>query len=203
MHLIEPCCTQKHLRELRDSIARGGTKQFMGFGDLSLTELLPALLMRYDSIEMMIVAPALPEQATDVIRASLRKQRARRDGRGNLDVISHLTIITDLSNEYSQLASLWQKNNSFGERLKLVDLQQEDTVILLPDIVLYGPINLRYGHQFEATISTLPEVVERFWEKYRKLTEPMTEPEPEPEPAEEQIQEAQTSKKSSRKRKKD
>ena len=203
MHLIEPCCTQKHLRELRDSIARGGTKQFMGFGDLSLTELLPALLMRYDSIEMMIVAPALPEQATDVIRASLRKQRARRDGRGNIDVISHLTIITDLSNEYSQLASLWQKNNSFGERLKLVDLQQEDTVILLPDIVLYGPINLRYGHQFEATISTLPEVVERFWEKYRKLTEPMTEPEPEPEPAEEQIQEAQTSKKSSRKRKKD
>jgi hypothetical protein len=175
----------------------------MGFGDLSLTELLPALLMRYDSIEMMIVAPALPEQATDVIRASLRKQRARRDGRGNLDVISHLTIITDLSNEYSQLASLWQKNNSFGERLKLVDLQQEDTVILLPDIVLYGPINLRYGHQFEATIATLPEVVERFWEKYRKLTEPMTEPEPEPEPAEEQIQETQTSKKSSRKRKKD
>lgn len=203
MHLIEPCCTQKHLRELRDSIARGGTKQFMGFGDLSLTELLPALLMRYDSIEMMIVAPALPEQATDVIRESLRKQRARRDGRGNLDVIGHLTIITDLSNEYSQLASLWQKNNSFGERLKLVDLQQEDTVILLPDIVLYGPINLRYGHQFEATISTLPEVVERFWDKYRKLTEPMTEPEAEPEPAEEQIQEAQTSKKSSKKRKKD
>lgn len=198
MHLIEPCCTQKDLRELRDSIARGGTKQFMGYGDLSLTELLPALLLRYDSIEMMIVAPALPDQAADVIRESLHRQRARRDGKGNLDVISRLTIITDLSGGRSQTASVWLKNNPFGERLTLVDRQQDDTAILLPDIVLYGPINLRYGHQFEATISTQAEVVERLWDRYRKLTETA----PEAEPVTEQKPAAPEAKKTSRRRKK-
>lgn len=170
MYLIEPCCAKKHLRELRDSIAKGGTKQFKGFGDLSLTELLPALLTRYVEVDMTIVAPTLPDQAAEIIGTWMRRQRARMDGKGNMDYIAHLTIITDLENDKSPMASLWLQQNPFGERLQLINRKQEDTVILLPDIALYGPINLRYGYEFIAAVTTEPDRVAALWEQFASLS---------------------------------
>lgn len=176
MHLIQPCCAKKNLLDLREAIKKGGTAQFEGYGDLSLTELLPALLTRYAKVEMMIVAPKLPDQAAEIIGTWMRMQRARTDGQGKMDFIKHLTIIADLSEEYSPMASMWLKENPFGDRLTLVDRRQPDTAILLPDIALYGPINLRYGYHFTATATTQPEMVERLWTKYRRLTEPVDKP---------------------------
>ena len=43
MKLIEPCCAERQMRQLRNAIGKNGTRQFEGYGDLSLTELLPAL----------------------------------------------------------------------------------------------------------------------------------------------------------------
>ena len=171
MHLIEPCCTQKHLRELRNTIANGGTTDFEGYGDLSLSELLGPLLMRYNGTRLMLVAPTLPDQAAEVIGKWMRKQWARVDGRGMIDIISHLTIIADLSEEKSPIASLWLKENPFGERLMLYNLKQEETVILLPDFAITGPVNMRYGHHFVATATTEPEKVRDLWEKHMKMTE--------------------------------
>ena len=101
MYLIEPCCAKAHLRELRDSIAGGGTKQFMGYGDLSIYELLPALLLRYDQTEMMILAPTLPDLAAEIIAICMNQQRSLRNGKGNVDVINHLTVIADISSDSS------------------------------------------------------------------------------------------------------
>lgn len=168
MHLIEPCCSQKHLRELRDSIAKGGTKQFEGYGDLSLTELLPALLMRYSETEMMIVAPSLPDQAAEVIDRWMRKQWARMDGKGKLDVVRHLTIVAKLEKEKSDHIGRWLKDNPFGGRLTLVDREQEETAILLPDFAITGPVNMRYGNHFVATATTDPAKVAELWEKFTK-----------------------------------
>lgn len=168
MKLIQPCCAQKHLRELRDAIAKGGTKQLEGYGDLSLTELLPALLLRYSETEMMIVAPALPDQAAEIIDKWMRKQWARMDGKGKLDVISHLTVVARLEKDRSNYITAWVKEQPFGDRLTLVDTEQEDTAILLPDFAITGPVNMRYGYHFEATATTEAEKVRALWEKYRK-----------------------------------
>lgn len=170
MHLIEPCCAKKHLRELRDSIATGKSKEFQGYGDLSLTELLPAILIRYTETRMLIAAPALPDQAAEIIKAWMEHQWARRDGKGKLDVVSHLTVIANLSEDESPMASEWLKDNPFGERLTLVNTQQKDTAILLPDFAITGPVNMRYGHNFVATATTVAEEVTALWAKFEGLT---------------------------------
>jgi hypothetical protein len=166
MYLIQPCCTPLHLRMLRDAISKGGTAQFQGYGDMSLTELLPALLIRYSETEMMIVAPSIPDQAADIIGTWMRRQWAMRTGTGKLDVISHLTVMADLSEEKSPVASQWLKENPWGDRLTLVDKAQEDTAILLPDIAITGPLNLRYGRNFVCDVTTVPEQVRNLWERY-------------------------------------
>lgn len=167
MFLIEPCCAKRHLLALRNAIRNGGTKQFEGYGDLSLTELLPAILTRYSETEMMIVAPSLPEQAAEVIDWWMNRQWPRSDGQGKVDTISHLTIIARLEKDSSHHITAWLKNNPFGDRLTLIDMEQEDTAILLPDFSITGPVNMRYGHHFTATATTEAEKVAELWKKYR------------------------------------
>lgn len=179
MFLIEPCCAQRHLRELRYAIKDGGTTQFEGYGDLSLSELLGPLVARYNGVDIMIVAPSLPDQAAEVIDKWMKLTWARMDGLGSVWRIEHLTIVSDLSSEKSPVASTWLKENPFGERLTLHDIQQEDTAILLPDFAITGPVNMRYGNHFVATATTLREKVKALWEQYTELTKV-------PEPAMEQ-----------------
>lgn len=166
--LIEPCCANRHVMQLRDAIGTKGTMEIEGYGDLSLTELLPAILTRYSETELLIAAPTLPDQAAEIIDKWMRKQWARMDGRGKLDVISHLTLITDLRRRKSPMISQWQKNNPFGERLTLIDLQQDDTAILLHDFAIIGPVNMQYGYHFTATATAQ---VAELWEKYTTVTE--------------------------------
>ena len=67
MLLVEPCCTQKHLLALRNKLGDGGTAFFHGYGDVSLSELLPSLLVRYSEADMVIVAPSIPDGAAETI----------------------------------------------------------------------------------------------------------------------------------------
>lgn len=157
---------------LRDAIGTNGKAQFQGYGDLSLTELLPAILTRYSEAEMMIVAPAVPDQAAEIIGKWMRKQWARMDGNGKLDVIRHLTIVGDLRKKKSPTVWQWLKENPFGERLALIDKPQTDTAILLPDFAITGPVNMRYGEHFVATATGNPETVKGLWEQYQELTMP-------------------------------
>ena len=167
MLLIEPCCTQKHLLALRSKLGADGTAFFHGYGDLSLAEMLPVLLTRYSEVEMMIVAPVLPDGAAQVIKRMMEKQWPTLNGKEKLDTISSLTLVTDLNERKSPLASTWLKDNRFGGRLTLHSVQQNDTAVLLPDIALYGNINLVYGGHFSAiatknasTIQTLRKMYE-------------------------------------------
>ena len=168
MHLIEPCCTPKHLLDLRHILGENGTTLWHGYGDLSLAELLPALLTRYSEVKLTMVAPALPDAATETIDKMMHREWMRMDGKGKVWNIGRLTLIADLSEKRSPLASTWLKGNPFGERLTLKNVQQNDTAILLPDIALWGSINLTYGGHFTAmatknarTIATLREMYER------------------------------------------
>ena len=170
MRVIEPCCAPRHLRELRDSIGDNGKTEFQGFGDLSLSELLPALLKRYSETEMMIVAPTLPDQAADIIHRWMNRQWARMDGKGKLNVIERLTIVADLSAAHSPVASGWCQHNPLEGRLTLIDRIQSDTVILLPDIAIKGPLNLQYGRNFICTVTTIQEEVNALWKQYSKMT---------------------------------
>lgn len=179
-YLIEPCCAVRQVMQLRDAIGRDGTKEFSGYGDLSLTELLPAILTRYSETELLVAAPALPDQAAEVVARWMRQQWPRRDGRGKLDAIRHLTVISDLSEGKSPAASQWLKENPWGERLTLIDKKQDDTVILLPDFAVTGPVNMRYGNPFTATATTKPEKVKALWEKFARTAEPEKPAAPEP-----------------------
>ena len=166
MFTIEPCCSHRQMSNLRKSIENGGTAEFQGYGDMSLTELLPALLTYYNETELLIVAPSLPDQAAEVIMRWARHQWARIDGSGNFYTLRHLTIIADLTEEQSPMASQWLKKNPFGERMTLVNKAQDDTVILLRDIAITGPLNLCYGNNFICTVTTSKEQVHNLWERY-------------------------------------
>ena len=166
MIIIKPCCFRRQLLELRDAIKDGGTEQFQGYGDVSLTEMLPALLTRYTETELMIVAPSIPDQATEVINRWMRQQWPHANGKDKLDTIARLTIVADLSPVKSPMMSEWAKENPFGDRLLLVNRSQADTAILLPDIAITGPLNLRYGQNFVCTVTTVAEQVRNLWEQY-------------------------------------
>lgn len=166
MKIIEPCCAQRQMKELRNAIMKGGTEEFMGYGDLSLTELLPALLTRYSETELLIAAPSLPDQAAEVIGRWMNRQWSRADGQGKLDVVRHLTLVADLSKDKSPVASGWLNDNPFGGRMTLVDKEQEDTAILLPDLAITGPVNMRYGHQFTARATADAKYIAALWRKY-------------------------------------
>lgn len=169
MKIIEPCCATKQFMLLRDAIGNKAKTQFKGFGDLSLTELLPALLTRYSETAMMIVAPSIPDQAADIIYTWLSRTWARMDGKGRLNVLSKLTIIADLSEEASPAVNLWITNNPFPDRLVLVNKAQDDTALLLPDIAITGPLNMRYDKEFVCDVTTIPSEVSNLWSVYSKL----------------------------------
>lgn len=158
------------MAELRKAIRNGGSAQFRGCGDMSLTELLPALLTSYNETEMLIAAPSVPDQAEEIIRTWMRWQWMKVDGSGKIYVLTHLTIIADLSGKKSPMVSEWLRDNPWGDRLTLVDKAQKDTVLLLPDIAITGPVNLRYGHQFTATATTDAETIAGLWAMFRVRT---------------------------------
>lgn len=159
MHLIEPCCSQKHLRQLRKSLGEDGTTFFHGYGDLSLVELLQPLLTSCSETDMMVAAPYLPDLVAETLLKWMKKLWTKMDCTGKVNVIAHLTLITDLSEKRSPLASTWLKENPFGERLTLKNVQQNDTCLILPDLALYGPINLQYGHHFTAMATKNAETI--------------------------------------------
>ena len=129
----------------------------------------------------MIVAPTMPDQATEVITRWMRQQWPHANGVDKLNVVRQLTIIADLSPAKSPVMSDWLKDNPFAGRLVLVDRPQDDTAILLPDIAITGPLNLRYGQNFVCTVTTVPEEVRKLWEQYmseskKKPTQQNVEP---------------------------
>lgn len=158
------------MSDLRKALKQGGRDQIYGYGDMSLTELLPALLTSYNETELMIVAPTIPDQAAEIIATWMRWQWIKVDGSGKIYVLTRLTIIADLSPEQSPMASEWLKENPFGDRLTLVDKAQDDTALLLPDIAITGPLNLRYGQNFTCDVTTVQEEVDALWKQYSKLT---------------------------------
>ena len=167
MYLIQPCCAQKDLRTVRDAIKKGSTTQFEGYGDLSLAELLKPLLVRYGEVEMMIIAPSLPDQAAEAIDREMRRQWSRNDGPGKVNEIGHLTIMARLEKESSATIMNWIEQRPFGDRLTLIDQEQEDTAILLPDFAITGPVNMRYNKHFTAEATTDMEKVKALWERFR------------------------------------
>lgn len=169
--LIEPCCAGRHMLSVRDAIGTKGTMEIEGYDDLSLTELLPAILTRYAETELLIVAPTLPDQATEVIATWMRRTIARMDGNGRLNYIRRLTIVSDLSEAVSPDASAWLKENPYGDRLVLHDMRQDATAILLPDFAIEGPVNMRYGKHFTATAYGKREDVDGLWTKYLGMVE--------------------------------
>lgn len=167
MFLVEPCCTQKQLLALRGKLGDDGTAFFHGYGDLSLAELLPVLLTRYSEVDVMIVAPALPNGAAKVLRQMMEKQWP--DGKGKVNAVAHLTLVTDLRKSKSPAASAWVQENPFPGRLILNDVQQNDTAVILPDIAMYGSINLTYGGHFSGIATKRKKTIEALRSMYGTL----------------------------------
>ena len=130
---------------------------------MSISELLPALLTRYSQTSLLIMAPELPDQAAEAVARWMKRRWALNDGSGRVDVVSRLTVITDLDESVSPMAAGWLKDDPFGGRMTLVGRRQPETVILLPDIAVVGPVNMRYGRNFTATVTTVREQVDRLW----------------------------------------
>ena len=83
--------------------------------------------------------------------------------------IGRLTLVTDMCRKKSPLTGGWQSKNPFGERLTLVNVQQNDTAIILPDIALVGNINLAYGGHFTALATKKPSLIEDLRKTYLGL----------------------------------
>lgn len=169
MFIVEPCCAPKHLAMLRKAAATDGTAVFEGYGDLSLAEILPALMMRHARSDVLIAAPSLPDQAAEAVVRCMRRKVALMDGSGNVDVIRRLTVIADLGAGQSPCASLWLQDNPFPGRLVLHDVVQPETAILLGDFAITGPVNMRYGRRFVATAVGSKDLVDGLWARFGKL----------------------------------
>lgn len=169
MHLIEPCCAPKQMLALRNNLSDNGTTFWHAYGDFSLEEFLRALLAHYSEADMVLAAPSIPDMAAESIMFSMRRQHARMDGKGNLNVIRHLTIVADLRPQKSPLASSWITANPFGDRLTLRNIQQADTAIVMPDIAFIGPINLTYGRHFTAVATKNAETIASLRSMYSHL----------------------------------
>lgn len=169
MMLIEPCCAPKHVGQLMGQLEEGCTMLFHGYGDLSMAELLPALLVRYSGTEMILATPSLPDNTAEAVAKIMRMKHARMDGSGNVAVIRHLTLLTNLSERRSPMASAWVRNNPFGERMTLKHVQQNDTAILMPDVALIGPINLTYGGRFTALATRDARTIAALRSEYEKM----------------------------------
>ena len=169
MFLIEPCCTQKHWPELRKQLGDGGTMSWEGYGDLSIAELLPVILARCTEVEMLLVAPSIPNHAAETLAYWLRRKMVTVDGKRIEHVLSRLTIVADLSEKRSPLASTWLKGNPYSERLVLKNVQQDETALILPDIALYGPFNLTYGQHFTATATKNAKTIAKMRKAYANL----------------------------------
>lgn len=139
---------------------------------MSLTELLPAILSRYVEIDMIIAAPEIPDQAADIIYEWMRRTWGRMDGKGRMNCLHKLTVIADLGDSVSPKAAQWVKNNPFPDRLTLVDKAQTDTVLLLPDLAVTGPLNFRYGEHFVCEVTTIQSEVDALWERYTEVAKP-------------------------------
>ena len=163
------------MNDLRKALAGGGRDEVRGYGDMSLTELLPALLTYYNETELLICAPTIPDQAARIIETWARWQWARMDGKGKMYALTKLTIIADLSPEQSPEASEWLKENPFAGRLTLADkpVAADQQALLLPDLAILGPLNLRYGANFTCTATTVQEEVDGLWKQYARLTRPV------------------------------
>ena len=157
---------------LRDAIGDHGKTFFEGYGDMSLTELLPAILSRYVEIDMIIAAPTIPDQAADIIYEWMRRTWGRMDGKGRMNCLHKLTIIADLGDSASPKASQWVKNNPFPDRLVLVDKAQTDTALLLPDLAVTGPLNFRYGEHFVCEATAIQGEVDALWKHYTEVAKP-------------------------------
>ena len=163
---IEPCCAQRHFQNLRGKIKTDGSMFFHAAGDLSLSELLPVLLTRYSEVDATFVFPFLPDGGADAVLYWMRKTWARADGKGRINVIGHLHLITDLREKKSPKASSWLSENPFPGRLELHNVQQNDTAILLPDIAVYGNINIVYGNHFTALVTKNTSMIADLREEY-------------------------------------
>lgn len=171
MFLIQPCCTAKHLLQLRGKMGEGGTTFLHGYGDMSMAELLPHLLTRYDGVELMIVAPSLPAAAAEAIAEAMDRRNVTRDGKGMIYTVGRLTIVTDLRKKKSPQASAWLTENPWGDRLKVVNTQQNDTAVLLPDIAIFGNVNLSYGGHFTCVATRKKSLIEDLRRNYLSLGE--------------------------------
>ena len=167
MNLIEPCCTQKHWPALRRQLDDDKSVFFHGYGDLSLDELLPVIMTRYSETDMMLVCPALPDRAAELLLSWLNKTWARSDGRGHVNIIKALTIITDAKK--SPLVMGWKENNPYPERLFVRDVQQRDTALLLPDLAFYGNLNLVHQSHFTTIATRNPCIISELREVYTSL----------------------------------
>lgn len=169
MQLIEPCCSQKHVAQLIDSLGDNGTGLFHGYGDLSLSELFPSVIFRYSETDVLLACPWVPDSLAEVIEYWMRKTWARVNGRGNMDVISRMTVVANLSERKSPEASQWLARNPFPERLTLLSVQQADTAIVMPDLALFGPVNVAYGNHFTATATKNQELIAELRKTYASL----------------------------------
>ena len=168
MMLIQPCCTNKLIPQLREKLGDDGTTFIHGYGDLGIAELMTPLLTPYTEVELMIVAPSVPDTAARVIER-LMDQKLPMKGRGQVPQIKQLTIVANLKKNSKYLSAGWVKENPWGERLQLKHCQQNDTAILLPDMAIIGPVNMAYNGHFTAVATRRRKTIDELKATYLGL----------------------------------
>lgn len=169
MQLIEPCCAPKHLLQLREKLGESGTAFWHGYGDMSVLELLPALMRRYADEELLIAMPCVPDPVYELITRLMGKQCSSYNGKGRMNIVRHLTLIADLRESKSPSASELIRDNPYAGRLTIRNVQQNDTVFILHDIAIMGNINLLYGGHFTAIATKNQAVIQSMREVLSKL----------------------------------
>ncbi len=160
MITIEPCCANKHWKQVLKELEMKKTVLVNGYGDMTLTELLPEVLQRYSEADVLMALPTVPEQMRTLVGRMLRRTWALAQG-GNVDVVRRLRLITDARASKSPGLVEWAQGQ---ERLRLANAQHNDTLIIVHNgnpqgecaLAIMGPVNMVPCGQWTAMVTRDP-----------------------------------------------
>jgi len=167
MVTIEPCCAHKHWKKVLKELELNGTVLMRGYGDMTLSELLPEVLAGYTEADVLMALPTAPEAARVLLRSMLHRTWGMQEG-GNVNNVARLRLLTDARASRSPGLVEWAQRQ---ERLELASAQQNDTIILVEDgrqqgadrLAIMGPVNVVPCGMWTAAATTGPIMVASLW----------------------------------------
>lgn len=169
MITIEPCCAAtKHWPKVLATLDELGEESVVGirgYGDMTLMELLPAMVSSYSEADVLVAVPTLPSCLREKLDALLHLSWGNDSG--SVPAVARLRVITDARESRSPAAAEWIQDA--GSRVSLASCQMNDTVVIIRGsggggVMVFGAVNARPATEWVAMATKDKRLIEDFWQ---------------------------------------